>query len=206
MHEHDGVGGAAGKAHLVRYQHHRHAVPRQLFEDPDHLADQLGIERRSDLVEQHQSRLHGKGAGNGDALLLAAGELRRICPDLVLEIDHAQHLAGERVGRLPRHPLGRGRTQRDVALDREMREEVVALEDDADLAAQRLETARRRREDLAVEGDGAAVRPLQPVDAAQERRLARTAAADDGDDLSGLDGERDLVKHAMGAERLRNAS
>ena len=44
----------------------------------EHLADQLGVERRGRLVEQHQLRLHRQRAGDRDALLLAARELRRV--------------------------------------------------------------------------------------------------------------------------------
>ena len=42
-----------------------------------HLADQLRIERRCHLVEQHDARAHGERAGDGRALLLAAGQARR---------------------------------------------------------------------------------------------------------------------------------
>ncbi len=43
-----------------------------------HAAAQVGIEVRQRLVEQQDVRLRGKRAGEGDALLLPAGELRRI--------------------------------------------------------------------------------------------------------------------------------
>ena len=39
-----------------------------------HFADQLGIERRRRLVEQHEPRLHRQRPRNSDALLLAARE------------------------------------------------------------------------------------------------------------------------------------
>ena len=42
-----------------------------------HLEAQLGVEVRERLVHQHQRRLDDDGAGDGDALLLAAGELAR---------------------------------------------------------------------------------------------------------------------------------
>ena len=41
-----------------------------------HLADELGVERGGRLVEQHELRVHRQRPGDGDALLLAAGELR----------------------------------------------------------------------------------------------------------------------------------
>ena len=48
----------------------------EVAHDGEHLADEFGIERRGRLVEEHQLRPHGEGAGDRDALLLAAGELR----------------------------------------------------------------------------------------------------------------------------------
>ncbi len=191
---------------LVSDQHHRHAVTRQPIEHPDHLADQLRVEGGGDLVEQHQARLHRQRPGDGDALLLPAGKLLRVGGDLVLEIDHPEDLAGERLRRRELHAFGRRRAERDVAFDRKMGKEIVALEDDADLAAQRLEALGRRLERLSVELDLAAIWPLEAVDAAEQRTLARAAAADDGDDLAGLDRERHIGERLMGAEPLRNVS
>jgi hypothetical protein len=51
----------------------------------EHLADQLGVERARDLVEQHHLGAHGQRAGDGDALLLAARELRRVGVELVAQ-------------------------------------------------------------------------------------------------------------------------
>ena len=83
-----------------------------------------------------------------------------------------------------------------------MREEVVALEDDADLLAQLAQVGRGVVDRLAVEHDPSALDRLEPVDAAQHGALARARAADDGDDLAGLDRERDAVEHGVGAEAL----
>jgi hypothetical protein len=41
---------------------------------PRIVADQLGIERRGRLVEEHQLGLHRQGAGDRHPLLLASGE------------------------------------------------------------------------------------------------------------------------------------
>ena len=43
--------------------------------DVEHLVDHLRVERRGRLVEQHADRVHRQRARDGDALLLAAGEL-----------------------------------------------------------------------------------------------------------------------------------
>jgi hypothetical protein len=62
----------------MRRHDHRHAVLCQPPHGVQHLADHLRVERRGWLVEQHQLRLHGQRPGDGNALLLAAGELAGI--------------------------------------------------------------------------------------------------------------------------------
>ena len=79
--------------------------------------------------------LHGEGAGDGDALLLAAGELAGVLVGLLGDADAFQQLHGVGLD------LGAGamahanRGEGDVLHGRQMREEVELLEDHADLAA-----------------------------------------------------------------------
>ena len=54
---------------------HGHSLAGQLLHDLQDLADHLRVEGRGRLVEEHEGRLHGEGAGDRDALLLPAGEL-----------------------------------------------------------------------------------------------------------------------------------
>ena len=72
--------------------HHGHAFLGQPHHHVEHLADHLGVERRRRLVEQHHDRVHRQRAGDGHALLLAAGQLAR---ELVLvrrQADAVEHL------------------------------------------------------------------------------------------------------------------
>ena len=55
---------------------------------------------------------------------------------------------------------------------------------------------------LAVDADDAAGRVFEAVDAAQQRRLARAAAADDGDDVAVAGRQRDALQHMQLAELL----
>ena len=64
--------------------------------DVEDLADELGVERARRLVEEHELGLHGEGARDRDALLLAAGELRGVGVRLVGEPDAVEQLAGAR--------------------------------------------------------------------------------------------------------------
>src|SRR5436305_10762853 len=53
VHEHELVADVASELHLVRDDEHRHAHLREVAHDDEHLADELRIEGRRDLVEQH---------------------------------------------------------------------------------------------------------------------------------------------------------
>ena len=80
----------------------------------EHLADEFGIQRAGDLVEQQQPRVVGQRAGDRDALLLAAGELVRVGIRLVGQADPGQQLAAAVVGLAPAHAVHHPRRQRDV--------------------------------------------------------------------------------------------
>ena len=86
-----------------------------------------------------------------------------------------------------------------------MREQVEALEDEADAGAVlgHLAIAERgiaagpsgHAEWHAVDQHLAARRPLQEIDAAQQRRLARAARPDQGDALAARHAEVDALEH-----------
>ena len=135
VHEDHAVGDLAGKTHFVGDADHRHAALGEADHDLEHFLDHLGVERGGGLVEQHDLRLHAERAGDGDALLLAAGKLARELLGLLrnldaLEVAHRGFL-GLRLGDAA-HP---DRGERQVLHDRQVREEVEVLEHHADLAA-----------------------------------------------------------------------
>ena len=68
-----------------------------------------------------------------------------------------------------------------------MREQIEALEDDADVAAQRVDIDAGPGDPVAVDADLAALDVLEAVDAAQQRRFAAARRADQADDLMLLD-------------------
>ena len=134
--DHDAVGGPAGEADLVRHQDQRQAVALQVFEHLEHFVLQLRIEGAGDLVAEQAARLHRQGAGDGHALLLAAGELARIG---VGPVRQADAVAASSQAALAR--LGRGTAQHadrrldDVLQRRQVREELKVLEDHAEQPA-----------------------------------------------------------------------
>ena len=97
-----------------------------------------------------------------------------------------------------------------------MREEIVALEHHADAGALAGKLAAGQAmapaaasdavaERLAVEPDLAALELLEEIDAAQQRRLARAARADDRHDVARKDVEVDAAQDRCVSERLRQA-
>jgi hypothetical protein len=87
VHEDDAIGRLTGKGDFVRHHDHREAAAGQLPHGAEDLADQLGIQSGGRFVEKHQLGFHGERTGDGNALLLAAGELARVGLGAVSEAD-----------------------------------------------------------------------------------------------------------------------
>ena len=63
----------------------------------------VGVKRAGGLVAQQDLGIGGKGAGDGHALLLPAGELRRVAFRFVRQADESQQLFGAGFGLFLRH-------------------------------------------------------------------------------------------------------
>src|SRR3954451_3047844 len=136
VHEHHPVGRAAGKAHLVRDDDHRHSVPRERRHHVEDLVDHLRVERRGRLVEEHDLRGHGQGTRDRHALLLATRQLRGVLVSLRSDADPVEQLVGAALGLDLRLLADLDRPERHILEHRLVGEEVEALEHHADVAAQ----------------------------------------------------------------------
>ena len=83
-----------------------------------------------------------------------------------------------------------------------MREQVEALEHDADVLAQRVEIDAPPRHPFAVQPDLALLDRLQRVHATQQGRLSGTRGTDEADDLVFIDAEIDTTQYFVAAEIL----
>ena len=101
-----------------------------------------------------------------------------------------EQVARDRLGLVARHAAHLPRREHHVLQHRHVREEVVRLEDDADLPAQRVHVDLAVREALAVDDDLALLDALEHVEAAKQRRLPRARRADQADDVVLVDVER----------------
>ena len=71
----------------------------------------IGVQSAGGLVTQQYLRVGGQSPGNGNALLLAAGELGWVCPGLIRQTHKSQELLGPLPGRSPLHT---GQLQREA--------------------------------------------------------------------------------------------
>ena len=140
-----------------------------------HLAAQLEVEGAEGLVEQQHPGVVDQGAGHGDALLLAAGELVRLLAGLLPELDQVEHLLDLLLHRLDAAPA---QAEGDVLEDVEVREEGVGLED----GVHRPLVGRQMGDLLVAEVHGAGGGVLQTRDHAQGGGLAAAGGAEEGEE------------------------
>jgi acyl-CoA thioesterase-1 len=132
--EDDAAIGAGGEGFLVRDHDHRRALLAIHGEEQvKDCAAGGAIEIASGLVGEEDGRFEGEGAGEGDALLFAAGKLHGVVIEAALEADAVQEfagaIAGSGIGAREFHG------QEHVLLGGERGNQVVGLEDETDLAA-----------------------------------------------------------------------
>ena len=187
-----GVGGAA---RVVGDHDDRRAGVVDLVQEIHDLLRGRRVEVAGRLVGEDQARRDGERPGDGDALLLAARQLR----GQMVQARRQPHAADV----LLDPPLALGRreaaiAQRDVDVveDVEVGDQVEALEDEADLlvADARLLAVREPRDVDAVELVGSGGEGVEQAGDVQERGLARARRAAHGDELALFDGERDVMQ------------
>ncbi len=176
-HEHE--GRAAGAALLENEVHDG---------SPGRLVEVAGR-----LVRHQDGGVRRQSAGQGDPLLLAARQLRRIMAQPVAEADEPQFGRGPLEGVPAAREFER---DGDVLERRHGRDEMEGLEHDADAGA--AETGQgilvEPFDAGILDGHGPAFRPLQAGQHGQERRFARARRACEADRLARRDGEADTFQ------------
>ena len=169
-----------------------------LAEELDHGLRRRRVERTGRLVGEQERGPVRERSADRHALLLASGERARHGVGLVGEAERAQELGRAGLGLLATRadePL----RQIDVGGHVQMRDQVVLLEDVADLlAAEDGPGGNRQPAHLVVaEEDGAAVRVVESAEEVEQRGLATAARAHDGHPLARLDGHRHAAEHGL---------
>ena len=187
--------GLAGNFRIVGDDNDGVALAVELGQNAHQIGAALLVERTGRLVgEDHVATVHQRPR-HADALLLAAREFVRAVEHALAEAESGQQLL---------RPLAPCRTVRpginrwhlDVFGGIEIGQQLVALEDEAEiLPPQPGDIVRvERRHVLALEAVGAAPFAIEAADDVHQRRLAGAGSANDGDHLSGVDGEVDVLQ------------
>ena len=167
-------------------------------------SDGRRVEVAGGLVGQQDRRPVDEGAGDRDALLLAAGQLVRAgaspCRPGRPGRARLGHGGEDVVPRLADHLQREG----DVLEDGLVRQQPEVLEDGADLAAQlrHLPARQRGRGPCRRRSTVPRLAPLLPQHEAQEGRLAGAGGTDEEDELAALDLQGHLVQRGPCAARV----
>ena len=123
---------------VVRHEDERDAdLALDLLELDLHLLAQLEVERAERLVEQQHLGAVDEGAGERDALALAAGELRGLAVAVAAEPDRLERLRRAPARARPSATFFTRRPYSTFSCTRHVREERVVLEDGVDVAVER---------------------------------------------------------------------
>ena len=174
--------------------HDRVAISvHDLAQECEHAAPGLGVQRSGRLIGEHNLGAGDERAGDRDALLLAAGELRGTVAQAFLQADPRGDLAHLRA---PWAPTVEAQRQGDVLGDRERRHQVEGLKDEPDpLASEDRQPPLAETREVGVpERDGARGRTVQPRRHVQERALARSRRPHDGGERPRRERDADLVE------------
>ena len=161
-----------------------------------HLAAQLEVEGAERLVEEQHLRVVDQRAGDGDALLLAAGELVRLACGPARRAGRAR--ASRSTCFFTRLDAAPAQAEGDVLEDVEVREERV---DWKTVLTGRLYGG-RCGDVLVAEADGAGGGLLQAGDHAQGGGLAAAGGAEQGEEGALRDGQVERVDGGEGAVGL----
>ena len=198
--EDDAVGHLAGKAHLVGDHQHGDAGVGQLLHQLQYLAHHLRVQGAGGLVEQNHVRVHGQSAGNGNALLLAAGQALGVDVGLVGQTHTGQQLVGALGNGFLVLQLEQAGGQFQVLLHGQVGEEVEVLEHHAHLLAHSVDVGIVHLHPFKLDGAGGG--DLQPVQAAQKGGLAAAGGSDQAHHVAAVDVDVDALEHVQGGGGL----
>jgi len=159
-----------------------------------------GIQIAGGLVGEKNLRAIDESAGDGHALLLAAGEFGGAVAKTMCEANALEGFADTRWALGPIH-FGEAKWEFDILFEGHAREEVERLEDHADgVAAIAGEFYRGKSRDvLTMRGDRTGCGAIQAGDEIEERGFAGAGGAEECEELVVGNGERKFVDRADGS-------
>jgi hypothetical protein len=200
-HDGEAVGEGFGKRAFVGDHDDGHAeLGLQFAEKSEDSFAGGGIEIPRGLVGEKNFWAIDEGAGDGDALLFAAGEFRGAMAEAMRKADALEGFA-DASGAICAIDFGEAKWEFDIFFECHAREKVEGLKDHADgVAAVAGETERVERSDvLAVSEDGAGCRAVEAGDEIQERGFTGAGGAEETEEFVVGDGEGEFVDGADGS-------
>ena len=181
---------------MGHHQHRAALLLGQPLQQLHHLAAGAGIEGGGGLIGEQQLGLRREGPGNRHPLLLAAGEVVGELIEMVGQTHGPQPLARPVAAAAVTQAAEQVSPHLHVLLSAEAAQQVVALENHADAAAQTL--ARRpvgAMQLLAQHPQGALLHLAQGPHQGEQRGFATTGWAREQHHLSGLNAQVHLPQH-----------
>ncbi len=171
---------------------------REFIERLEHELRRVGIEIPGRLVGQHDRRLIDQRARDGDALLLAAGELRGLVVNAVLEAERNEQALRLRACAAPMR-AGDHRRQGHVVERIELGQEMMKLVDETDLRAAQLGAFAVSKLPGGDAGDEhlPIAWPLKQAGRMQQGGFARAGRPDEADDLPRVQFKVHAVQHVQ---------
>ena len=154
------------------------------------------VEIAGGLIGKQQLRLHRKGAGQGHALLFAAGQLRGVMAQPLAQADGVERRGGRLAGLAVTSKLQR---QHDVFERCKAAQQLERLEHETHLAGAcgGASVFVQGVDALTAQPNLSRRRGVQAGQQRQQRGLARAGTADDGHALAVGNGEVELVQNAQ---------
>ena len=178
--------------------HDDEAILRDLLEQVHDLHGRGGVEGAGGLVGEQDLWVVDEGAGDRDALHLAAGELARALVHVVCEAHAREGVQGAPAALGAAHPRERER-ELDVGEDGLVRDEVVALEDEADAVVAvgvPVSVSVLAGRD-AVDHEVALVEVVEAAHDVEHGGLAGAGGAEHRHELAVTKGDRDVVERDL---------
>ena len=156
------------------------------------------VEIAGGFVGEEDRRAKGEGAGEGDALLFAAGELDGVVVEAAVESDAGQEFAGTATAAAV---AGEFHRQQHILFGGERRDQVIALENEADFAAADLRhlVLGEVGDVFTIEDHLAGAGRVEAGEQAEQRALAAAGRTHDGGELAARNEQVDALEdiHAV---------
>ncbi|MCY1419118.1 hypothetical protein D9M71_347000 [compost metagenome] len=200
MHDRDTLGHGHGLFLIVGHHHAGYAdALDDLHQLQLHLRTQFFIQCAHRLVEQQQLRALGQGTGQGHTLTLTTGQLMRLALGVLAHLYQLEHFGDAGVD-FSRRDLVLLEAEGDVLRHGHVREQRVGLEHHVD----RPLVGRHVSDVYAIEENAPLRGPFETCEHAQQCGLARSRAAEQGEDLTLLDFQGHVVHGNRLVELLRD--